>query len=323
MLRIGFTGVLLLASMAMLLQIFRRGGDLEKQPQQKITHGHSMGAVSTSRKIKNKNYLTFPKHLRKAIVMGALASENTSWVTSELPDWEPMIYIVNAVEAGVHATLTTPKNKGNEAGVYLWYILENYHNLPDVMAFLHAHRDGNIRAWHVDNEQNSNPLSIQRLRLETVLRQGFVNLRCQLWPGCARLLVIDYQMTELPEVRVTRDYMPAAIREMFPYGWMTGQDVLQDDKTSDRKDPIAMFPEAIAAPCCAQFAVSRDQVLSRPLEDYRRYYNWLMNTTLPDAESGRVMEFLWHIVFGRDPVYCPLVDECYCNNYGIGDDCPT
>ena len=61
-------------------------------------------------------------------------------------------------------------------------------------------------------------------------------------------------------------------------------------------------PQIIAAACCAQFAVSREQILERPLEDYVRYHQWLMNTTMSDEISGRIMEYAWHMIFGKEPV---------------------
>ena len=64
--------------------------------------------------------------------------------------------------------------------------------------------------------------------------------------------------------------------------------------------PGIEIPEEIAAPCCAQFAVTREQVLKRPKEDYERYYRWVTTTDLEDYVSGRVMEYLWHIIFGKD-----------------------
>lgn len=61
-------------------------------------------------------------------------------------------------------------------------------------------------------------------------------------------------------------------------------------------------PRILATPCCAQFAVSREQVRKVKLEEYKKYYRWLMRTELEDATSGRVFEYLWHIIFGQNPV---------------------
>ncbi len=57
-----------------------------------------------------------------------------------------------------------------------------------------------------------------------------------------------------------------------------------------------------AAACCAQFAVSKEQVLRRPVEDYIRFRDWVVHTEKNDAKSGRVMEYLWHVIFGKDSV---------------------
>jgi hypothetical protein len=61
-------------------------------------------------------------------------------------------------------------------------------------------------------------------------------------------------------------------------------------------------PTILAAPCCAQFAVSSAQVRQRSRAEYERFLTWLYNTPLDDATSGRVFEYLWHVIFGKDPV---------------------
>ena len=61
-------------------------------------------------------------------------------------------------------------------------------------------------------------------------------------------------------------------------------------------------PHILATPCCAQFAVSREQVQKRLLGEYQEYYTWLLETEVKDETSGRVFEYLWHILFGQEPV---------------------
>lgn len=61
-------------------------------------------------------------------------------------------------------------------------------------------------------------------------------------------------------------------------------------------------PEVIAAPCCSQFAVSRDQVRMHDLSAYQRFQSWVLDSVLDDDVTGRVMEYMWHIIFGQDPV---------------------
>ena len=113
--------------------------------------------------------------------------------------------------------------------------------------------------------------------MDYVKQEGFVNLRCISIPGCDKA-VQPYRDPPLPD-RPAEQAMPQAWKELFP-------DV--------------EMPREIAAPCCAQFAVTREQVLKRSRKEYEHYYNWVTTTELTDYVSGRVMEYLWHIVFGKD-----------------------
>lgn len=58
--------------------------------------------------------------------------------------------------------------------------------------------------------------------------------------------------------------------------------------------PGETVPDAVGVHCGAQFAVSRDRILDRPQQDYRRYRDWLWETSLEDSISGRIMEYSWH-----------------------------
>ena len=61
-------------------------------------------------------------------------------------------------------------------------------------------------------------------------------------------------------------------------------------------------PNQVGAACCAQFAVSKEAVRFRPLSDYTHFRDWIVETEKSDAKSGRVMEFLWHVIFGKKAV---------------------
>ena len=72
--------------------------------------------------------------------------------------------------------------------------------------------------------------------------------------------------------------------------------------TSTDKSGDHGAPGQIGAACCAQFAVSRSRVLERPLKDYEHFRQWIVDTDKTDAKSGRVWEFLWHVIFGMEPI---------------------
>ncbi|KAI5257446.1 hypothetical protein E4T42_00923 [Aureobasidium subglaciale] len=183
----------------------------------------------------------------------------------------------------------------HEANVYLTYILDNYHNLPSTIASVHAHGKGYPQAWHTDAEDNSHVRSLQQLNVEFVSRNGYANLRCIAIPGCPD----EVQPFREPykEDRKHEHALPEVWRYIF------------------KNDDV---PHVVSTPCCAQLAVSKDQVLERPLTFYMRAHQWLMCTSLDDDDddtNGRVFEYLWHVIFGQAAVYCPDLQQCYKDVY--------
>jgi len=219
--------------------------------------------------------------------MGHLATENTTFLSLAPVDIQQYIYIVDDLSAPLH----TPMNKGHEAMVYLTYILDNYNSLPDINVFMHAHQ----RAWHTPELLNHEATeALKRLSSERVWREGYMNLRCHWDPGCPERIYPGRsyrENTKAEEVAVAR-----AWAEMFP------------------GVPI---PDALGAPCCAQFAVSGERIRSIPRADFERYRNWLIRTTEGDWVSGRVFEYIWQVIFTGEPKVCPDSRTCYCDGYGI------
>lgn len=224
------------------------------------------------------------------IVIGKLQSDNTDWVSEKLPKWQNAIYVVDNQSAPLH----TPMNKGREANPYLTYIIENYHNLPRTIVFLHSHQDGYPGGWHTDTPDHSNVWSVEHLNVDFVQETGYVNLRCTHIPGCPD--EIQPFRDPFDPSRASENHMMEAWKDLFG--------------NSD-------VPNVIGAACCAQFAVSRDQVLKRPLDDYVRYRQWILDTSLEDDLSGRIIEYLWHIIFGKPPVDCPAQDQCFWDVYRL------
>ena len=229
-------------------------------------------------------------------------------ISVDRPSWQNAIYTVNPSATTPNDTLSTSLNKGHEAMAYLTYIIDHYHNLPSIIAFLHSHRSGFLKAWHTDAPLHDNVFAMQHLQLEAVEKHGYVNLRCNWNPGCLVAHRINEHITE------------GIWEEVFSN---TSTQVLQ--KSSSSPSDLMMqgsikkenaWPTEVGVACCAQFAVSRTQVLRRPIDDYLQFQRWIIETELDDAHSGRVMEFLWHIIFGKEAVHCPIEDVCYCEIYG-------
>lgn len=194
--------------------------------------------------------------------------------------------VMNDPDAG----LTVTKNKGNEGSAYLSYIISHYHALPDVMVFLHARR----YQWHNDDPMYDHIPLLNRLRTSHVTRMGYTNLRCAWEPGCPNEIAPDPEFED--GVFGIRAAYARTFTELFP------------------GEPI---PEKVAHQCCAQFALSRDKILEKPVRYYEKIRQWLWETDLHPGRSGRIMEYMWHIIFSMSPVHCPTAEHCYCMTYGL------
>lgn len=180
----------------------------------------------------------------RVVVMAKLPTDDTRWVHTDLKDWQSAIYDIDIetphsssiLDPLSNSTLRTLRNKGMEANAYLAYIVQNYHNLPSTIAFVHPHKDGYPIAWHTDNPEHSNVVSLQALNIDFIQRNGYANLRCVQDPGCPHEVMPFRDPPE--EHRTIEAAMPDAWRDLFNN---TG------------------VPHILATPCCAQFAVSSKQ----------------------------------------------------------------
>ena len=236
----------------------------------------------------------------KVVIMAKTEKENTDWVVEHLPEyalvqfhhqlcaadnkysWQAAIYTVNPSRNTTDTTLTTPMNKGRESMAYLSYVIDNYASLPSTLVFLHSHRSGFLSAWHTDTPLHDNVDALRSLQIPFVQQNGYVNLRCNWNPGC------------LEAHRHNAHVTPEVWKDIF-------SETSTERKSQDQTE-TELAPTLVGAACCAQFAVSKDQVLARPLADYERFREWIVDTEKSDAKSGRVLEFLWHVIFGKDAV---------------------
>ena len=140
---------------------------------------------------------------------------------------------------------------------------------------------------------------LQKLQLPYIKSQGYVNIRCSWILGCPAEVKLD---EEQPDPNKGNQLMPtnAAFKKAF-------QELFPDE----------LVPSVIGVACCAQFALSRAKIRERPLEDYKRYRQWLLHTPLEDSVSGRIFEYSWHIIFGKQHRHCPNAKDCYCNVFGL------
>ncbi|KAJ8608244.1 hypothetical protein CTAYLR_009488 [Chrysophaeum taylorii] len=68
------------------------------------------------------------------------------------------------------------------------------------------------------------------------------------------------------------------------------------------------IPDLLLDRCCAQFAVHRDRILSRPREFYEEALEVALDPALDEADPeqnrqrGLLFEWLWHHIFGEPPI---------------------
>ncbi|TVY48838.1 hypothetical protein LCER1_G009231 [Lachnellula cervina] len=226
----------------------------------------------------------------KTFVVASLEKEDISWLHQYLPEWDISRYVADDPSAN----LTVPKNKGQEAMTYLTYMIDSYDNLPDVMVFMHNGR----YQWHNDDPLYDAVPVLRNLQLPYLISQQYTNLRCVWTLGCPAELEFNKSPENVDASKTTEIAYPEAFRELFP-----GQSV----------------PPTVGVACCAQFAVTREKIRERPVDHYKRYRQWLLDTPLDDYVSGRILEYSWHIIFGKPPIHCPNTKECYCKVFGQCD----
>ncbi|KAK2737801.1 hypothetical protein FQN55_000912 [Onygenales sp. PD_40] len=219
-----------------------------------------------------------------AIVLGKTRRESVGWVYKMLPDWIPFIYTVdNEPGFGLHV----PANIGREAMVYLTFIIDHYDSLPDITAFLHSTH----YQWHNEDVGYYNSAVLRKLRIDTVKARGYVNLRCKVEPGCPSS-VHPHNPTEID---VRKNDVRAQFRDIYVELFNVSS--------------VVDVPQVIGGMCCAQFAVSKERILERPLEDYVRMRRWMLGQGqelggpgLSNFDVGWVFEKIWHVVFGEEAV---------------------
>jgi len=231
-------------------------------------------ATATNKSLSSPSGPTKAAAISKTIVASSVKGDDISWMHEFLPDWEPNVYVMNDPTAN----LTVAQNKGNEAAAYLTYLIDNYNNLPDIMVFIHALR----YQWHNEDPMYDHVPVLQNLSLSHVTKQGYVNLRCTWDVGCPQSIrpvgddAPDYE-PHWPFVNLHKSWS-VTFKELFP------------------GSPL---PAAVGAPCCSQFALTKETVHMRSLEDYERYRRWLWSTDMDSMISGRVMEYMWHSKFPK------------------------
>ena len=175
-------------------------------------------------------------------------------------------------------------NKGHEAACYLSAIIKHYQNLPDQIAFVHGSRS----SWHeADNVFNLLSYQWERRLPYASLTTTFEARVCLNSTQCS---------DQLDQGRYTKQVWDNLLSDLLN---MTTQG-------------------AIRSSCCAQFVVTKESILEHPLGTYTRLLRFLEETDMPNYDSSRVLEYLWHILFGMPASFIdlPICERFHCNTDG-------
>ncbi|KAG9569159.1 hypothetical protein KCU71_g2431, partial [Aureobasidium melanogenum] len=247
-----------------------------------------------------------PKQPSKAIIATTLQRnvDSADWIVDLLPDWQPYIFMADGtvndalILANQHAhKIPLALNRGREAASYLSYIITHYYHLPEYMVFVHGDR---YQTHNDDPMYDTLPL-IQKLDLDYVDLEGYVNLRCN-WKHCPEPYIVP-QPGHDDSIWEAHGEYAKAWKFIFP------------NET---------LPERVAAPCCAQFAINRRTIHRWPVAQYERIRAWIWSRDgdLASMKSGIIMEYMWHILFGKPAYWCAPVKPCYCGTWNMCDlDC--
>jgi len=163
--------------------------------------------------------------------------------------------------------LNIPINKGNEASVYLKYIIDNYDELTDFTFFIHDDE----YAWHHTGsiiDKFNEAIASNKLYYN-------INDRCH-WSQ--KNSIESHTYNDLLEWynKYIEKYIPIA-------------------KVPNNSDFVYNHLGS------AQFLVHKTLIRNLPKEFYSDIYDWIITTNLSNFTSGRYLEWTWHIFWSIYP----------------------
>jgi len=262
------------------------------------------------------------------IVARVNADGEPSWLDSLADRYHICSYTADDPAAlTTSSALRVPANRGHEAMAYLTFLIDNYLNLPAAGAvFVHGTRF----SWHNDDPSYDNLALLTALNVSSAIEPaGYHNMRCD-WsagtcPANVRAqgsLETRMQAKVAPwELRTVADVaISAAFAQIFSLG-NTAENVLLGSG------------DVLRSQCCAQFIVARDSIWQHERQEYVALRQWLLQAAPDDDRvSGRILSYLWHVLFVRrdllgrggqevdltrlNEIACPSAADCYCRLYG-------
>ncbi|KAJ5198767.1 uncharacterized protein N7498_007884, partial [Penicillium cinerascens] len=229
-----------------------------------------------------------------ALVVAKTAEESVDWIFSYCENYGCTPYIYSLDDEPEEGFLIPYTNRGHEAGAYLSYLTQYYDSLHDYTIFVH----GREEHWHNDVAGPKTLNQLLNLRMQAVQHFGYVNLRCLRRPGCPSSLRQDIiEQSDIENQNLVDNF-----------------DLIWTEIMGTRAGPP---PDDIGHNCCGQFAVAKNIIQKRPINDYERFVDWVAKTQWSENYGiGWMMEKLWHIIFQMPANHCADELQCRCDLYG-------
>jgi len=267
--------------------------------------------------------------LKPALIVARVTADgDTTWLSSLADKYHICVYTADdETDPTTSPTLRVPANRGHEAMAYLTFLIDNYASIPASGAvFVHGTRF----SWHTDDPSYDNLALLASLNVSNAVEPaGYHNMRCDWSVGTCPpnvkaqgSLETRMQAKVAPwELRTVADAaLPAAFAQIFSL-------------ERDAENALLGSADVLRSQCCAQFVVARDSIWQHDREEYVALRQWLLDAAPNDDRvSGRILSYLWHVLFvrrglvGRDGdevdltrlnmIACPSAAACYCRLYG-------
>ena len=180
-------------------------------------------------------------------------------------------------------------NKANEATSYLYYIINNYNNLPENVIFIHDED----KSWHHEGKLSDNIYKWIKYYEDNKLNYYNFNNTLTKWKEIdvnKQIIIFDNDTIE------TNNWLPV-FKKLYDYA-LKPYNIILKTKTQPSVG-------------CAQFIVSKKAIQSNPKEMYEKIYKWLVDNTNGEGNgngktdvysgyyTGRYLEWSWHFIFDK------------------------
>lgn len=169
--------------------------------------------------------------------------------------------------------LNIPVNKGNEASVYLKYIIDHYDELSDFTFFIHDEEF----SWH----HSGSIINKYKEAVNSYRYYYNVNDKC-FWNR--KNIIINDHGKQIYNLFL--NWYNQFLDEYIPFS-----------KIPNNTDFLYGYRGS------AQFLVHKRLITNFPKEFYINLYDWIINTDIPNYFSGRFLEWTWHVMWYIYPVY--------------------